>query len=354
VDVPLRKIQCVQCGLLRQIPHPDSFKAELYRTKYALYHQRPGTSASEAVRYAAMAQWILYEVAADIKHASLLDVGCGGGLLLEALRTAQPEIHYAGIDPSIENSALARARGFDVTTGFVPPTKPSKDRYDVVLASNVISHITEPIAFLEALAGMVTPTGRIVLFSHDGVEPGADLLWADIEFSFCREHLGALGAKVGLELLDSRGMTAPATLEDKHVLVFKQSASPTPVQQRSDAARDVLLEGRRQYFAAWRQLAVRLSRCAAQAPSQVFNFGASFWSMLLAAYCPDYWQRVDACIVDGGSGSFLDKPLTSIDRLTQGRQPVLVLGTNPTSHAALKQRLSACANVVTWEDLIHR
>jgi SAM-dependent methyltransferase len=353
VDAPLRKVQCRGCGLLRQNPHPESFKTELYRNRYALYHQRPGTSESEAVRYAAMAEWILYELG-DLKPDSLLDVGCGGGILLDALRAVQPRIDYAGVDPSIENSAIARTRGFEVTTGFIPATKPANDRYDVVLAANVISHITDPIAFLEALALMTTPTGRVVLLSHDGVEPGADHLWADIEFSFCREHLGALGAKAGLELLASRGMVAPATQEDKHVLVFKRSASPAAVLQRNGAERDTLLEARRHYFEAWRQLAARLSRRADQTSGQLFNFGASFWSMLLAAYCPDYWRRVDACVVDSGSGTFLDKPLISTDSLPSSHQEVLVLGTNPINHAALKLRLSARADVVTWEDLIHR
>ena len=56
LDTPLRKIQCLECGLARQRLLPDAVKAELYRDKYALYHQRPGTSNSESARYAAMAE----------------------------------------------------------------------------------------------------------------------------------------------------------------------------------------------------------------------------------------------------------------------------------------------------------
>ena len=47
------------------------------------------------------------------------------------MRKVRPSLEYAGIDPSIENSALARARGFSVTTGFTPGTKPPKDQYDL-------------------------------------------------------------------------------------------------------------------------------------------------------------------------------------------------------------------------------
>src|SRR5438128_6427783 len=73
LDTPLRKVQCLECGLLRQQPHSQKIKTEFYRNKYNLYHQRPGTSASENARYAAMARWILDELA-PFKPSSVLDV----------------------------------------------------------------------------------------------------------------------------------------------------------------------------------------------------------------------------------------------------------------------------------------
>jgi SAM-dependent methyltransferase len=343
----------LQCGLLRQYPHSESVKTEFYRDKYALYHQRPGTSASEAARYAAMADWIFAELA-SFAPSSILDIGCGGGILLDAMRKVRSSLEYAGIDPSIENSALARGRGFSVATGFTPGTKPPKDKYDLVLAANVISHISDPIGFLRSLASMTAPTGRTVMFSHDGVEPGADHLWTDVEFSFCREHLGALGAKAGLELMKSQNIAPAPGQGDKHVLVFKHSSSPAAVPQLSNSEREKLLEGRRRYFKAWQQLADILAKRSREASGPLLNFGASFWSMLLAAYCPEYWKHVEACVVDEGKGPFLGKPLLVTEQLTTSPRPVIVLGINPSSQASLKKRLSSRAEVVTWNDLITR
>jgi trans-aconitate methyltransferase len=300
-----------------------------------------------------MADWICAELGA-FDAASLLDVGCGGGMLLEAFRKARPSLHYEGIDPSIENSEKARARGFAVTTGFIPIAKPQRREYDIVLASNVLSHIADPTAFLAAMASMTSESGRVVLYSHDGVEAGADHLWADVEFSFCREHLGALASKAGLELLKSRGVVAPLGQEDKHVLVFRRAASPREVSLLSDSARQELIQSRRHYFDAWRQLAIRLAAHVDRATGPVFNFGASFWSMLLAAYCPDYWRRVDSCIVDLGEGQFLEKPLLPTDQMPTTVRPLIVLGTNPRIQAQLKARLSDRADIVSWEDLIAR
>jgi hypothetical protein len=223
-----------------------------------------------------------------------------------------------------------------------------------VLASNVISHIIDPIAFLEAMASMTSQTGRVVIYSHDGIEPGADHLWVDVEFSFCREHLGALAARAGLELLESRNVGAPTGQEDKHILIFKRAARPVAVPQLSTVRREKLIEGRRRYFEAWRQLADRLARHANQTTGPFMNFGASFWSMLLAAYCPDYWRRVDACIVDAAQGRFLDKPVLALEQVPQSTKPTIVLGTNPSIQAGLKARLADKAEVVSWEDMITR
>ena len=188
VEIPLQKIQCPDCGVLRQRPHQEEAKIEFYRDKYELYHQRPGTSESELARYTAIADWIFAELS-PFTPQTVLDVGCGGGFLLDALMRNHPTAVYAGIDPSIQNSALARARGFSVVTGFTPGTSPPHERYDLVLASHVISHVADPLSFLSALVNMIAEYGRVVIFSHDGRDPGADHLFADVEFSFCREIL---------------------------------------------------------------------------------------------------------------------------------------------------------------------
>jgi SAM-dependent methyltransferase len=350
---PLRKVQCPKCGVLRQYPHFEAMKTELYRDKYELYHRRPGTEASEAARYASMAVWILGELE-PFAPASVLDVGCGGGLLLGAIMDLRPSLEYAGIDPSTANSDLARSRGFAVTTGFIPETRPPKSKYDLVLASNVMSHVVDPITFFGAMAGMTEADGRVLIYSHDGSKPGADQLWTDVESSFSRQHLGALAAKAGLELLDSRGIARPAGQADKEVLVFKRAASPAAVRPLPTSEREALLAARREYVAAWPRLARRLAERANGSVGPVLNFGASFWSMILAAYCPEYWERVEACLVDEGEGSFMGKPIVKTSELSKYARPLIVLGTNPSSHAQLRARLSSAAEVVTWDDLITR
>ena len=260
LNTPLQHLQCLDCGLSWQNTLSDASKADLYQNKYRLYHQRGGTSSYEDVRYAAMASWILGEIAPFVP-SSVLDVGCGGGFLLDAMRLIHSSADYDGIDPSVENSALARSRGFAVATGFVPGAVSARAQYDLITVTNVMSHITDTQEFLRSLANMMAPNGRLAIYFHDGCEPGADLLWADVAFSFCREHIVLLGSKVGLESVEGRHLTPPKGQLDKDVLVLRrrQSSLTAPLEELSLESRRRLLEGRRQYFSAWRRLADRLA-----------------------------------------------------------------------------------------------
>jgi SAM-dependent methyltransferase len=353
LKAPLRKLQCLSCGVGRQLPITElGDKIAFYRDHYGRYHKRAGTSASELYRYRAMARWILEELG-DFRPTSVLDVGCGGGYLLEALRGQLGTLACAGVDPSLENSEAARDRGLTVVTGNFPGSEHLfAGLADLVVTANVVSHIHEPSAFLAAMADCVTEGGRIVIYGHNGDQASADLLWTDIDYSFCREHLITIASKVGLRHLNQFPFSPPAGQEDKYVLVFQKSGQ-AEAAALTDKERSALLDARRRYFGAWRTLAHRLNELDASRP--IYNFGASFWAIALAVYCPRYWGGVDACVVDEGGGDFFGKPIIPISKVkTNGQRPQIVLGTNPSSQPQLAKKLSTVADVTRWDDLLHR
>ena len=284
------------------------------------------------------------------------DVGCSAGLLLEALLRVPPYVLRAGIGPSTENGEAARQKGLTVVTGSLPGVEHLfLQTADMAVTANVISHVADPIAFLGAMAKTIHSEGRIVIYGHDGIQPSADLLWADIGFSFCREHLITIAAKVGLEHINSQMKRPPAGQEDKYVLVFKKSDNPhAALLSAAEVSR--LNSGRHQYFQAWRELAGQLARLGNSGRS-ILNFGASFWSILLAGYCPDYWSKVKGCVVDDEADTdvFLGKPLIPTSRIGEvGQNPIIVLGANPSSHAFLRSRLSSYGEVIGWDGPISR
>lgn len=99
---------------------------------------------------------------------SLLDVGCGGGLVAEPMRRLGFAV--TAIDASAENIGTARAhadqQGLDI--GYRAATVEQLEAegagpYDVVLTLEVIEHVADPEAFVRACSRLVKPGGMLIV-----------------------------------------------------------------------------------------------------------------------------------------------------------------------------------------------
>lgn len=98
---------------------------------------------------------------------SLLDVGCGGGLVSEPL--ARLGATVTGIDPTRDSIAVARrhaeAQGLsiDYRTASVEELEARGERFDAVVCMEVIEHVPDQAAFVKSLGQLVRPGGAIVM-----------------------------------------------------------------------------------------------------------------------------------------------------------------------------------------------
>ena len=98
---------------------------------------------------------------------SVLDIGCGGGLISEPLTRMGARV--TGIDPGLENIEAARrhateqglAIDYQVTT--VEALAAMGGQFDAVLCLEVIEHVPDPAAFLKICAGLVRPGGLMLV-----------------------------------------------------------------------------------------------------------------------------------------------------------------------------------------------
>lgn len=101
----------------------------------------------------------------------VLDVGCGGGLMSEPL--ARMGAQVVGVDASPGNVAAARlhatAQGVAVDYRLGEPGQVlgAEERFDVVLALEVVEHVSDVPAFVDTVAGCVAPGGLLFASTID-------------------------------------------------------------------------------------------------------------------------------------------------------------------------------------------
>jgi 2-polyprenyl-6-hydroxyphenyl methylase/3-demethylubiquinone-9 3-methyltransferase len=104
---------------------------------------------------------------ASLKDLSVLDIGCGGGLVAEPL--ARLGASVTGIDPAPENieTAKAHAEGGRLAIDYRATTAEelaaSGAAFDAVLLLEVVEHVPDVPAFLREVAPLVKPGGIMVL-----------------------------------------------------------------------------------------------------------------------------------------------------------------------------------------------
>jgi 2-polyprenyl-6-hydroxyphenyl methylase/3-demethylubiquinone-9 3-methyltransferase len=97
---------------------------------------------------------------------SLLDIGSGGGLVAEPM--ARLGAAVTGIDPSPRNVAVAEAHardmGLAVTYRAATAEQLAEEgaRFNVVLALEVVEHVADLGAFLDAATALVAPGGALI------------------------------------------------------------------------------------------------------------------------------------------------------------------------------------------------
>jgi 2-polyprenyl-6-hydroxyphenyl methylase / 3-demethylubiquinone-9 3-methyltransferase len=96
----------------------------------------------------------------------ILDIGCGGGLLSEPLARIGAEV--VGADPSEANIAAARRHAeqsgtiVDYRTATAEGLAEAGERFDIVLAMEVVEHVADVGLFVRRCAEMVKPGGIMI------------------------------------------------------------------------------------------------------------------------------------------------------------------------------------------------
>lgn len=111
-----------------------------------------------------------------LKGLSILDVGCGGGLVCEPLARLGSKV--TGADADEQAIAVAKEHAKDNGLKIKYENKPAEDikqTFDVVLALEIIEHVKNPTEFVQSISKLVKSDG-LVIFSTLNRNPKSFLL----------------------------------------------------------------------------------------------------------------------------------------------------------------------------------
>ena len=133
---------------------------------------RPVTVAGPAQLYESLQTFPWYYNRGKWEHAaalgflpptgSVLEVGCGDGVFLDACQSRG--IEATGLELNPAAACAARGRGHRVVVGAVEELSAGHpDFFDAVCAFQVLEHVAEPGSFLRQMTKMVKPGGHLIL-----------------------------------------------------------------------------------------------------------------------------------------------------------------------------------------------
>lgn len=207
---PLTNVGCEDCGLIFTNPMPtDAALAAFYEQDYRKDYQ--GEAEPRAVhllrgeqRAAARLDALRAFVAPG---AAVLDLGAGAGEFVACLTKAG----YAakGLEPSVDFSAFARRHyGADVAQGLWQDLSPEAGRFDAITMHHVLEHLSDPVAVLMHLRGMLNENGilSIAVPNIADTRRSPQGRWhVGHVLSFAPETLDALAQKCGFEPVGGQG-----------------------------------------------------------------------------------------------------------------------------------------------------
>jgi 2-polyprenyl-3-methyl-5-hydroxy-6-metoxy-1,4-benzoquinol methylase len=156
-------VRCRECGLVFVNPRlPVGDLEQLYSDQVispAAYYVRTEQQdeRSFSARVALIERWR--------KPGRLLDLGCGPGTFSVAARARGWTT--VGLDINATSVAHCRARGLDVIGGAFPHPDLAGQTFDVVAMNDFLEHLTDPIAAMRTVHGLLAPGGVVFISTPD-------------------------------------------------------------------------------------------------------------------------------------------------------------------------------------------
>jgi SAM-dependent methyltransferase len=193
--------KCAHCGTVHQPGLPEGEQlADLYRgmSDDAYLSEEEGRRATAAR--------LLDLIGRHVPAGGLLDVGCGHGLLLDEARARGYSVTGLELSDSARGYACD-VLGLDVRDETMErfAASASGAQFQLIVLADVIEHLEDPLAALDACEGLLAPGGALCVITPDPSSAAARLAgprW----WGYIPAHTYLFPRRTLRELLESRGL----------------------------------------------------------------------------------------------------------------------------------------------------
>lgn len=194
-------VRCVKCRQLRTFPEPSAESLEVIYSPVTEKYSESGFNAERDALFSGFGGDVVRNLTPFVpNNAHLLDVGCNMGHLLFAARKAGWKADGLEINQGL--LPTLRSNGFKIYDTFLETADIASGTYDVLVANQVLEHVPNPMAFLQAAKRVVKPGGIIFLSLPCYWSPYPVILKRDSWYSLLpEEHIWQFSQPNLMELL---------------------------------------------------------------------------------------------------------------------------------------------------------
>lgn len=194
-------VKCQKCGMVRSNPIVDfSILSKLYTKSKFTYE---GEVSNLRTSYLRAIDPVLKKLS---KKATIVEVGCGNGFMLEALRKKN-YMNVIGVEPS--SDAIAKAPSSirkKIKRSMFTPALFKKASVDFLFIFQTLDHIPKPQKFLKDVYTVLKPGGYMLSFHHN-VESWSAQLLGERSPIFDVEHTQLFSHRTSQKMFEKAGFS---------------------------------------------------------------------------------------------------------------------------------------------------
>ncbi len=160
-------LQCEGCRLVRLHPPPSPSELRSYYPEG--YWEAAETTFADRLEQSYRrlvlrdtVQFVKRSIEESEEQGIVLDVGCGGGLFLEAL-LSQVNRKAAGLDFSLDAAAATWENGVPAVCATLSRAPFAPESCAVITMFRVLEHLYDPASYLDAAHELLAPHGRLIV-----------------------------------------------------------------------------------------------------------------------------------------------------------------------------------------------